>query len=37
MIERRLDELEKVIDEYQQGLFRFAFFRTGSTDDSPGI
>ncbi len=34
---RKTDELERVIDEYQQGLFRFAFFRTGSVDDSRDI
>ena len=28
MIER-LDELERVIELYQDALFRFAFFRTG--------
>ena len=37
MSEQKRDELERVIDQYQQGLFRFAFFRTGSTDDSRDI
>jgi RNA polymerase sigma-70 factor (ECF subfamily) len=37
MSERKRDELESVIDQYQDGLFRFAFFRTGSTDDSQDI
>jgi RNA polymerase sigma-70 factor (ECF subfamily) len=37
MLEQKILELEKIIDTYQQGLFRFAFFRTGSTDDSADI
>lgn len=31
------DEFEKVINEYQDQLFRFAFFRTGSLSDSQDI
>ena len=31
------DELEKVITEFQDQLFRFAFFRTGSLADSQDI
>jgi RNA polymerase sigma-70 factor (ECF subfamily) len=37
MSQQRRDELERVIDQYQEGLFRFAFFRTGSADDSRDI
>ncbi|MDD2550114.1 MAG: RNA polymerase sigma factor [Bacteroidales bacterium] len=33
----KLDELEKVITEYQDQLFRHAFFRTGSYADSQDI
>lgn len=33
----KLDELEKVITEFQDQLFRFAFFRTGSFADSQDI
>lgn len=31
------DEFEQVINEYQDQLFRFAFFRTGSLSDSQDI
>jgi RNA polymerase sigma-70 factor (ECF subfamily) len=37
MSQQRRDELKRVIDQYQEGLFRFAFFRTGSADDSRDI
>ena len=37
MIGKRLDELERVIELYQDALFRFAFFRTGSLADSQDI
>lgn len=37
MSERKTDELERVIEKYQEGLFRFAFFRTGSESDSQDI
>ena len=37
MDERKFDEIERVIDEYQEGLFRFAFFRTGALEDSQDI
>ncbi len=37
MNERKLDALEAVIDTYQDGLFRFAFFRTGSTQEAADI
>lgn len=33
----KLEELENVMTEYQDKLFRFAFFRTGSYDDSQDI
>ncbi|HCX99446.1 MAG TPA: hypothetical protein DG754_04825 [Bacteroidales bacterium] len=33
----KLDELERVIVEYQNQLFRYAFFRTGSYADSQDI
>ncbi len=33
----KLKELERVISEFQDQLFRFAFFRTGSIDDSKDI
>ncbi len=33
----KLKELENVITEFQDQLFRFAFFRTGSFDDSQDI
>ena len=33
----KLDELERVITEYQDQLFRHAFFRTGSYADSQDI
>ena len=32
-----LKELERIICEHQDGLFRFAFFRTGSLSDSQDI
>lgn len=34
---RNLKELERIICEHQDGLFRFAFFRTGSLSDSQDI
>lgn len=37
MNERKLDALEAVIDTYQEDLFRFAFFRTGSTQEAADI
>lgn len=37
MNEQKLDRLEVLIETYQEGLFRFAFFRTGSSDDSADI
>jgi RNA polymerase sigma-70 factor (ECF subfamily) len=37
MSEQKRCELERVIDQYHEGLFRFAFFRTGSADDSRDI
>lgn len=37
MFTRKIDELERAIDKYQEGLFRFAFFRTGSENDSRDI
>ena len=37
MDERKIDEIGRVIDEYQESLFRFAFFRTGALEDSQDI
>jgi RNA polymerase sigma-70 factor (ECF subfamily) len=37
MSEQKRRELERVIDQYHEGLYRFAFFRTGSADDSRDI
>jgi RNA polymerase sigma-70 factor (ECF subfamily) len=37
MLRRNRDDIEHVIDTYGEGLFRFAFFRTGSTADSRDI
>ena len=37
MLKLSTDDLAHLIDKYQEGLFRFAFFRTGSTGDSQDI
>lgn len=37
MDENKIDELGHVIDQYQHQMFRFAFFRTGSLEDSQDI
>ena len=37
MDERKIDEIGRIIDEYQESLFRFAFFRTGALEDSQDI
>jgi RNA polymerase sigma-70 factor (ECF subfamily) len=37
MSEQKRRELERVIDQYHEGLYRFAFFRTGVADDSRDI
>jgi RNA polymerase sigma-70 factor (ECF subfamily) len=37
MSEQKRCELERVIDQYHEGLYRFAFWRTGSADDSRDI
>lgn len=37
MSKEKINELGRIIDRYQDELFRFAFFRTGSYDDSRDI
>lgn len=37
MIERADEEFERTVTLYQDMLFRFAYFRTGSTEDSEDI
>ena len=34
---RKIDELERIIEEYQDALFSFAFFRVGSFEIAQDI
>ncbi|WP_295935530.1 RNA polymerase sigma factor [uncultured Alistipes sp.] len=37
MNQTKIDQLGQIIDQYQDQMFRFAFFRTGSLEDSRDI